>query len=246
MSRLEGKIALVTGGSRGIGAGIVRRLTTEGAQVAFTYPSVSDGPDAVLRSIADAGGKAWAFEADSSDPLAVEAAVDRTAEKASRLDILVNNAGIITVARLGEFSLQDFDRMVAINIRGVFVASKAASRHMSSGGRIITVGSCNADRMPFEGGSIYAMTKAAVAGLTRGMARDLGPRGITVNTVQPGPTNTDLNPVDGPYAPTFLPMLAVQRFAHVDEIAGMVAYLASPEAAFVTGAMLTIDGGFNA
>ena len=136
--------------------------------------------------------------------------------------------------------------MVAINIRGVFVASKAASRHMSSGGRIITIGSCNADRMPFEGGSIYAMTKAAVAGLTRGMARDLGPRGITVNTVQPGPTNTDLNPVDGPYAPTFLPMLAVQRFAHVDEIAGMVAYLASPEAAFVTGAMLTIDGGFNA
>ncbi|HWS65026.1 MAG TPA: SDR family oxidoreductase [Steroidobacteraceae bacterium] len=246
MRSLEGKIALVTGGSRGIGAGIVRRLTTEGAQVVFTYPSVSDGPDAVLRSIADAGGKAWAFEADSSDPQAVEAAVDRTAEKASRLDILVNNAGIITIARLGEFSLQDFDRMVAINIRGVFVASKAASRHMSSGGRIINIGSCNADRMPFEGGSIYAMTKAAVAGLTRGMARDLGPRGITVNTVQPGPTNTDLNPVDGPYAPTFLPMLAVQRFAHVDEIAGMVAYLASPEAAFVTGAMLTIDGGFNA
>jgi len=246
VGRLEGKIALVTGGSRGIGAGIVRRLASEGAHVAFTYPSVSDGPDATLRSIADAGGKGWAIEADSSDPQAVETAVNRTAARAARLDILVNNAGIITVARLEEFSLQDFDRMVAINIRGVFVASKAASRHMGSGGRIITIGSCNADRMPFEGGSIYAMTKAAVAGLTRGMARDLGPRGITVNTVQPGPTNTDLNPVDGPYATTFLPMLAVQRFAHVDEIAGMVAYLASPEAAFVTGAMLTIDGGFNA
>jgi 3-oxoacyl-[acyl-carrier protein] reductase len=246
MGRLEGNIALVTGGSRGIGAGIVCRLASEGAQVTFTYPSVSDGPDATLRSIADVGGKAWAIEADSSDPNAVEAAINRTAAGAGRLDILVNNAGIITVARLDEFSVQDFDRMVAINIRGVFVASKAASRHMSSGGRIITIGSCNADRMPFEGGSIYAMTKAALAGLTRGMARDLGPRGITVNNVQPGPTNTDLNPVDGPYATTFLPMLAVQRFAHVDEIAGMVAYLASPEAAFVTGAMLTIDGGFNA
>ena len=246
MGRLKGKLALVTGGSRGIGAGIVRRLASEGADVAFTYPSASDGPDATLRSIADTGGKAWAIEADSSDPQAVEAAVDRTAAGASHLDILVNNAGIITVARLDEFSLQDFDRLFAINVRGVFVASKAASRHMNSGGRIITIGSCNADRMPFEGGSIYAMTKAAVAGLTRGMARDLGPRGITVNTVQPGPTNTDLNPVDGPYAPTFLPMMAIKRFAHVDEVAGMVAYLASPEAAFVTGAMITIDGGFNA
>ncbi|MCX4163628.1 MULTISPECIES: SDR family oxidoreductase [Paraburkholderia] len=246
MKSLTGKIALVTGGARGIGASVAQRLARDGAHVTVTYPGAFDGPDNVLRAISDAGSKAWAIEADSAVPEAVIAAVDQVARDRGGLDILVNNAGIIIVSRIEEFSTEDFERMLAINVRGVFMASRSAARHMKDGGRIITIGSCNGDRMPFEGGSVYAMTKAAVAGFTRGMARDLGARGITVNNVQPGPTNTDLNPSDGPYASTFKQMLALPRFAHVDEIAGMVAYLASPEAAFVTGASLTIDGGFNA
>ena len=246
MKRLTGKVALVTGGARGIGAGVAQRLAREGARVTVTYPGAIDGPDNVLSAIADEGGEAWAIEADSAMPEAVTAAVDQVARDRGALDILVNNAGIIVVSHIDEFSTEDFERMLAINVRGVFMASRAAARHMKEGGRIITIGSCNGDRMPFEGGSVYSLTKAAVAGFTRGLARDLGARGITVNNVQPGPTNTDLNPSDGPYAATFKQMLALPRFAHVDEIAGMVAYLASHEAGFVTGASLTIDGGFNA
>jgi 3-oxoacyl-[acyl-carrier protein] reductase len=246
MKQLAGKVALVTGGARGIGAGIAQRLAREGAHVTITYPGAFDGPDNVLRAISDEGGKAWAIEADSAVPEAVTAAVDQVARDRGGMDILVNNAGIIVVSHIDEFSAEDFERMLAINVRGVFVASQAAARHMKEGARIITIGSCNGDRMPFEGGSVYALTKAAVAGFTRGLARDLGARGITVNNVQPGPTDTDLNPSNGPYAPTFKQMLALPRFAHVDEIAGMVAWLASPEAGFVTGASLTIDGGFNA
>ena len=244
--QFDGKVALVTGGSRGIGAGIARRLAREGARVAITYPSDADAPTETLRAIRDSGGGAWSIQADSGDPSALEAAVDRAADEGGRLDILVNNAGIIVVERIENFSTEDFERMVAINIRAVFIAARVAIRHMREGGRIITIGSCNADRMPFPGGSIYAMTKSAVAGLTRGMARDLGSRGITVNTVQPGPINTDLNPSSGPYAPTIRAMTALDRFGEVDEIAGMVAYLASEEAAFITGASLTIDGGVNA
>jgi 3-oxoacyl-[acyl-carrier protein] reductase len=150
------------------------------------------------------------------------------------------------VAPIGEFALDDFDRMVAVNIRGAFVAVQEASRHMGQGGRIIVIGSVNADRMNFAGGSVYAMTKAALAGLTRGLARDLGPRGITVNNVQPGPTETDMNPVDGAFAKLVMGSIAVERYANVSEIAGMVAYLAGPEAGFVTGASLTIDGGYSA
>jgi 3-oxoacyl-[acyl-carrier protein] reductase len=246
VKQLNGKVALVTGASRGIGAAIARRLACEGAEVIITYPNSRDGPEKTLRAIRDAGGDSWAIEADSFDPQAVESSVEQVVAERGGLDILVNNAGIIVVGRIDEFESNDFERMVAINIRAVFVASRAASRHLREGGRIITIGSCNGDRIPFEGGSVYAMTKAAVAGLMRGVARDLGPRGITVNTIQPGPTNTDLNPSDGPYAPVLLPMMALGRFAQPDEIAAMVAYLASPEAAFVTGATLTIDGGFNA
>jgi len=169
-----------------------------------------------------------------------------TVRTLGRLDVLVNNAGIAVVMPLDQFSLDDFDRMVAVNVRGVFVAAQEASRHMGEGGRIITIGSVNADRMPFAGGGVYAMTKAAVAGLTRGLARDLGPRGITVNTVQPGPVDTDMNPADGPFAEGMKGWMALARYGQGDEIAGMVAYLASPEAGFVTGASLTIDGGFAA
>jgi 3-oxoacyl-[acyl-carrier protein] reductase len=245
LAKFTGKVALVTGGSRGIGAAIAKRLAREGANVVFTYPNSDDGPDQTLNAIAAAGGHARALEADSSDPEAVRAAVAQSAAH-GRLDILVNNAGIIVVSPIEQFGLADFDRIVAINIRAVFVASQEAARRMGEGGRIITIGSCNAERMPFMGGCVYAMSKAAIVGLTRGMARDLGSRGITVNNVQPGPTNTDLNPVDGPYAAATFPLLAVPRFAQPEEIAGFVSYLAGPEAAFVTGASLTIDGGYAA
>jgi 3-oxoacyl-[acyl-carrier protein] reductase len=243
---LEGKVALVTGGSRGIGAAIARRLAQDGAAVAITYASAKQKADEMVRAIEAAGGRALAIHADSADTEAVKSAISETLQTLGRLDVLVNNAGIVAVTPLDQFSLDDFDRMVAVNVRSVFVAAQEASRHMGEGGRIITIGSVNADRIPFAGGSVYAMTKAAVAGLTRGLARDLGPRGITVNNVQPGPVDTDMNPADGPFAEMLKGMLAVPRYGHVDEIAGLVAYLAGPEAGFITGASLTIDGGFAA
>jgi 3-oxoacyl-[acyl-carrier protein] reductase len=175
----------------------------------------------------------------------VENAVSETVRTLGRLDVLVNNAGIAMIKPLEEFSLDEFDRMVAVNVRGVFVAIQAAPRHMGDAGRIISIGSINADRVPFAGGSVYAMTKAAVAGLTRGLARDLAPRGITVNVVQPGPVDTEMNPADGPFAEVLKRTLALGRYGRGEEIAGMVAYLASPEAGFITGASLNIDGGFG-
>ena len=246
MGKLDNKVALVTGGARGIGAATALRLAQEGARVVVTYPNSTDRPDAVLAAIAEIGGKANAIEADNADAMAVQSAVDETAAAENRLDILVNNAGIIMVKAIDEFEIEDFDRMCAINIRGAFAATRSAIRHMGAGGRIIMIGSCNADRMPFQGGSVYALTKAAIAGFTRGLARDLGPRGITVNIVQPGPTATDLNPPTGPYAPRFLELMALDRFAQPSEVAGLVAYLASEEAGFITGSSVTIDGGTNA
>jgi len=243
---LSGKVAIVTGGSRGIGAAIAKRLAADGASVAITYSSGQQKADEVVRAIESAGGHALAIRADNTDANAVKNAVAKTARTLGRLDVLVNNAGIAVIAPLEQFSLEDFDRSVAVNVRAVFLASQEASRHMPDGGRIITIGSVNADRMPFAGGSVYAMTKAAVAGLTRGLARDLGPRGITVNVVQPGPVETDMNPADGPFAETLKGFMAIKRYGKGEEIAGMVAYLASTEAAFVTGACLTIDGGFAA
>jgi len=243
---LSGKVAIVTGGSRGIGAAIAKRLAADGASVAITYSSGQQKADEVVRAIESAGGHALAIRADNTDANAVKNAVAKTARTLGRLDVLVNNAGIAVIAPLEQFSLEDFDRSVAVNVRAVFVASQEASRHMPDGGRIITIGSVNADRMPFAGGGVYAMTKAAVAGLTRGLARDLGPRGITVNCVQPGPVETDMNPADGPFAETLKGFMAIKRYGKGEEIAGMVAYLASTEAAFVTGACLTIDGGLAA
>jgi 3-oxoacyl-[acyl-carrier protein] reductase len=243
---LAGKVALVTGGSRGIGAAIAKRLAADGAAVALTYAGSQQKAEEVVAAIEAAGGRALAIHADSADAEAVRAAVTGTVGTLGHLDILVNSAGIAMVAPIGEFLLDDFDRMVAVNIRGAFVAVQEASRHMGQGGRIIIIGSVNADRMNFAGGSVYAMTKAALAGLTRGLARDLGPRGITVNNVQPGPTETDMNPVDGAFAKLVMGSIAVERYANVSEIAGMVAYLAGPEAGFVTGASLTIDGGYSA
>ena len=187
-----------------------------------------------------------AIQADSADAQAVQAAVQQTVDRFGSIDILVNSAGVLSLGLLDDFSLDDFDKMVAVNIRSVFVATQAAARHMGEGGRIITIGSTNAERTPFAGGAPYSMTKSAVAGLTRGLARDLGPRGITVNNVQPGPIDTGINPSDGPMAEMMHSWMALPRHGHGSEIAAMVAYLAGPEAGFVTGASLNIDGGFSA
>ena len=246
MGTLEGKAALVTGGSRGIGAAIAKRLGQEGAAVAITYVSAPQRAEEVVREITAAGGKAVALRADSADAGALREAVDEAAERLGRLDILVNNAGTAVMAPLPEFSLEDFDRLVAVNVRGVFVASQQAARHMGEGGRIITIGSVNADRTPFPGGGVYAMTKAAVAGLTRGLARELGPRGITINVIQPGPTATDANPEAGEFADAMRERIAVAHYGRPADIASAVAYLASPEAGFITGISWNVDGGFAA
>ncbi|MGC5700672.1 3-oxoacyl-ACP reductase FabG [Pseudomonas sp. NFXW11] len=243
---LNGKVALIQGGSRGIGAAIVERLAAEGASVAFTYVSSASKAQALQERITARGGKALAIQADSADAEAIRRAVKDTAETFGRLDILVNNAGVLAVAPLDEFKLEDFDQTLAINVRSVFIATQEAARHMGEGGRIINIGSTNADRMPFAGGGPYAMSKAALVGLTKGLARDLGPRGITINNVQPGPVDTDMNPADSDFAASLMDLMAIRRYGHAEEVAGFVAYLASPEAGYITGASLTIDGGFGA
>jgi 3-oxoacyl-[acyl-carrier protein] reductase len=243
---LKDKRALVTGGSRGIGAAIVKRLAREGADVALTYVSKPDEAGKTADAARALGVRALAIPADAADPEAVVAAVARTARELGGLDILVNNAGVLAIAPIDDFGLKDFDRTIAINVRAVFVASQAAVKHMREGGRVITIGSCNADRMPFPGGAVYAMSKAALVGLVQGLARDLGPRGITINNVQPGPVDTDMNPAEGEFATKLKALMALPRYGHAEEIAAMVAYLAGPEAGFVTGASLTIDGGFTA
>ena len=243
---LANKRAFVTGGSRGIGAAIVRRLAREGADVALTYVSRPEKAAEVTRAASSLGVKALAIQADSASADTLTAAIDKAAEDLGGIDILVNNAGIAIMGPIGDFRLEDFDRTVAVNIRAVFVAIQAALKHMQTGGRIINVGSCNAERVPFGGGSVYAMSKAALVGLVKGLARDLGPRGITVNNIQPGPVETDMNPSTSDFAATLVKALAIPRYADPDEVAAMVAYLANPETAYVTGASLTIDGGFAA
>ena len=243
---LSGKVALIQGGSRGIGAAIVKRLAAEGATVAFTYVSSTAKAEELQNSITGNGGKALAIKADSADAEAIRNAVTATVKAFGRLDILVNNAGVLAIAPLEDFKLEDFDQTLAINVRSVFIATQAAARHMSEGGRVINIGSTNADRMPFAGGAPYAMSKAALVGLTKGLARDLGPRGITVNNVQPGPVDTDMNPDSGEFAETLKQGMALARYGKVEEIASFVSYLAGPEAGYITGASLTIDGGFAA
>jgi 3-oxoacyl-[acyl-carrier protein] reductase len=242
---LKNKRALVTGGSRGIGAAVVNRLARDGAHVALTYVSRPEEANQTAAAAA-LGVRVLAIPADAADPQAVVAAVERTAHEFGGLDILVNNAGIALMAPIDAFSLKDFDRIFAVNVRAVFVATQAAVKHMTEGGRVINIGSCNAERMPFVGGAVYAMSKAALVGLVQGLARDLGPRGITINNVQPGPVDTDMNPATGAFAEMAKKLMALPRYGRAEEIAAMVAYLAGPEAAFVTGASLTIDGGFTA
>ncbi|MBU9846017.1 3-oxoacyl-ACP reductase family protein [Rahnella ecdela] len=243
---LQGKAAFVQGGSRGIGAAIVKRLASEGASVAFTYVSSEDKAQALVKSIEAGGGKALAIKADSADENSVRTAIDSAAKTFGKIDILVNNAGVLAFGEIDALTIDDFDRSIAINVRSVFVASQQAARHMPDGGRIITIGSVNADRMPFQGGAVYAMSKSAIVGLTKGLARDLGPRGITVNNVQPGPVDTDMNPADGEMADGMRSYMALNRYGKDSEIASFVAYLSGPEAGYITGANLTIDGGFGA
>lgn len=243
---LSGQVAFVQGGSRGIGAAIVKRLARDGAAVAFTYVSSASKAEELVATITAAGGKALAIRADSADAVAVQHAIRQSVTRFGRLDILVNNAGVLVWGHLEELTLDALDRTLAVNIRSVFVACQEAAHHMGKGGRIINIGSTNADRIPMAGGSVYAMSKSALVGLTKGMARDLGPRGITVNNVQPGPVDTDMNPADGESAEQLKGMMALARYGKDEEIASFVAYLAGPEAGYVTGASLTIDGGFSA
>lgn len=243
---LQDKVAFVQGGSRGIGAAIVKRLAREGALVAFTYVSSAGKAQALVNEVDAKGGRALAIQADSADSAALQQAIRIAAETFGRLDILVNNAGVLAMGPVEEFTLEDLDRTLAVNVRSVFVATQEAVRFMGDGGRVITIGSTNADRMPFAGGAVYAMSKSAIVGLTKGLARDLGPRGITVNNVQPGPVDTDMNPASGDFAETLKGLMALPRYGKDAEIASFVAYLAGPEAGYITGASLTIDGGFSA
>src|SRR5688572_21678918 len=214
---LESKRALVTGGSRGIGAAIVKRLAREGADVALTYVSKPDEAGKTAEAAKAFGVRALAIQADAGNAEAVIEAVERTAKELGGIDILVNNAGVGLMAPIDEFRLEDFDRTFAVNVRAVFVAIQAAVKHMNEGGRIINIGSCNAERMPFVGGAVYAMSKAALVGMVKGAARDLGPRGITINNIQPGPVDTDLNPAHGQFAEMLKKLMALARYSTGEE-----------------------------
>ncbi|MGD0304382.1 MAG: 3-oxoacyl-ACP reductase family protein [Candidatus Acidiferrales bacterium] len=243
---LEGKTALVTGASRGIGAAIAKRLAADGAKVAITYTRGADAAASVVKAIENAGGKAIAIQADATDAKAVDAAIEKTVATFGGLDVLVNNAGTAIPKKFEETTLRELDQMIHLNIRGVFVATQAALKHMRNNGRIITIGSCVGERMMTPGLVAYSATKGAVKMFTQGLAREVGARGITVNNVQPGPIDTDLNPAAGDWAVPQKANTALDRFGTVDEVAGLVAFVAGPEASYITGANLTVDGGTNA
>ncbi len=243
---LDGKVALVTGGSRGIGAATALRLAEDGADVALTYQHNGARAAEVVEQIKGLGRRALAIQADSADAAAVSAAVSATVAEFGRLDVLVNNAGVGFVGAFTETALEDVDRVLAVNVRGVFAATQAAAGVLADGGRVITIGSCVTDRVPGPGMALYATSKAAMVGLTKALARELGPRGITVNLVHPGPTDTDMNPADGPYAADQRALTAFDRYGSPSEVAAAVSYLAAPASAYVTAAVLSVDGGHAA
>ena len=246
MKGLDDKVALVTGGSRGIGAAIARRLAADGADVALTYERAGDAAAAVVADIEATGRRGLAVRADSGDAGETAEAVERTVAELGGLDVLVNNAGIFPAGPLEDVTLDELDRTLAIHTRGVFVAAQAAARHMGEGGRIITIGSCFVERVPYPGLTLYAMSKAALTGLTKGLARELGPRLITANIVHPGSTDTDMNPADGPEADAERELIPLGRYARADEIAATVAHLAGDGGRYVNGASIAVDGGFAA
>jgi len=244
--KLAGKVAIVTGGSRGIGAAIAKRLAADGASVAITYTKGVDAAAAVVKGIESAGGKAISVQADAADAGAVKAAVDKAVATFGRLDILVSNAGIAIPKPFVEATIEELDRVLDINVRGMFYATQAALKHIQDNGRIIMIGSCVGERNFTPGLAAYAATKGAVKMFTQGLAREVGERGITVNNVQPGPIDTELNPAAGDWATPQIANTALKRYGHVEEVAALVAFVAGPESGYITGANLTVDGGTNA
>jgi 3-oxoacyl-[acyl-carrier protein] reductase len=242
---LTGRRALVTGGSRGIGAEIVRRLVTDGAAVAFTYSASGNNAEKLVAELTADGATVVAIQADAADAAQNVAAVERAVADLGGLDIVVNNAAVAYMAPIDDFPAEEFDRMVAVNIGGMYWTTRTAIEHLGEGARIINIGSINADRIPGPGLSVYGMTKGAVAAFTRGLARDLGARGITVNNVQPGPIDTDMNPDDGDFAEGLKQVMALGRYGHTTDVAALVGFLAGPEGRHITGANLNVDGGFT-
>jgi 3-oxoacyl-[acyl-carrier protein] reductase len=246
MSNLADKVALITGGSRGIGAAIAKRLAADGARVAITYAKDANAASAVVKAIEGKGGQAVAIQADAADSKAVKNAVEKTVAAFGGLDVLVNNAGTAVPKSFEDTTLEEMDRVIDINVRGVFVATQAALKHMKTGGRIIMIGSCVGERMMTPGLVPYSATKGAVKMFTQGLSREVGSRGITVNNIQPGPIDTDLNPAAGDWAAPQKAATALARYGSVDEVAALVAFVAGPESSYITGANLTVDGGTNA
>jgi 3-oxoacyl-[acyl-carrier protein] reductase len=246
VSKLTSKVALVTGGSRGIGAAIAKRLAADGASVAITYTKGADAAASVVKQIESAGGKALAIQADAVDAKAVTAAVEKAVASLGKLDVLVNNAGVATPKKFEDTTLEEMNHMIDINLRGTFIATQAALKHMNKGGRIIMIGSCVGERLMTPGLAAYAATKGAIKMFTQGLSREVGDRSITVNNIQPGPIDTELNPAAGDWAVPQKANTALNRYGTVDEVAALVAFVASPESAYITGANLTVDGGTNA
>ncbi len=246
MSKLTNKVAFVTGGSRGIGAAIAKRLASDGASVAITYAKDASAASSVVKAIEADGGTAIAIQADAADTKAVKDAVDQAVAALGRLDVLVNNAGTAIPKKFEDTTLEELDRVIDINLRGVFVTTQAALKHMNDGGRIIMIGSCVGERLLTPGLVPYSATKGAVKMFTQGLSREVGSRGITVNNVQPGPIDTDLNPAGGDWATPQKAATALNRYGSVDEVAALVAFVAGPESSYITGANLTVDGGTNA
>ncbi len=246
MSKLSNKVALITGASRGIGAAIAKRLAAEGANVAITYAKDAHAASGVVKAIEDGGGKAIAIQADASDVEAIKAAVEKTVATFGQLDVLVNNAGTAIPKPFEQTTLEEMDHMLDLNVRGVFVTTQAALKHMGNGGRIIMVGSCVGERTMTPGLVAYSATKGAVKMFTQGLSREVGSRGITVNNIQPGPIDTDLNPAGGDWAAPQIANTVLGRYGSVDEVAALVAFVAGPESSYITGANLTVDGGTNA